>query len=617
MSSSCCSTWQDACIAAAILAADPDGVVGVTVRSAAGPVRDRWLAMLQQLMPRRSPVCKIPLHVADGRLLGGLDLAATLKAGRPVAERGILAQADGGTVLLAMAERMSAGLAGKLTSVIDTRAVMLERDGFAERIPARFAVVALDEGIEPDERPPAGLLERLGLHLDLNAVPLSAAAGSSRAGSEILQARSRLGSVHVSDELMTALCEAATALGIGSARAHFLALRVARASAALAGRATATEEDAALAARLVFASRATRAPAQPEERTQAQGDSHEGTAEAPAEAASPADQPGEEPDRQPQSSQPPQSLTERVVEAARAAISADMLAHLDRLSAHLSQSRGAGRSAGEHLCTRGRPAGIRCGDPRRGARISVIDTLRAAAPWQKLRRAVAQKSRGRQPTEAGESRVRVKREDFRVLRFKRRNQLTTIFLVDASGSAALNRLAEVKGAVELMLAESYVRRDRVALISFRGSSAQMLLPPTTSLVRAKRELASLPGGGGTPMAKGLDAARSLADSLSRRGESPVIVVLTDGRPNVTRDGKGNRVQAEADTMHAARMLRSSSIASLMVDTAPQPRPLTERVAHEMGARYVPLPHVEANMLAGVVRQCTADRAGAAHWRAHA
>jgi magnesium chelatase subunit D len=247
----------------------------------------------------------------------------------------------------------------------------------------------------------------------------------------------------------------------------------------------------------------------------------------------------------------------------------------------------------------------------------VIDTLRAAAPWQKLRRALVQESRGTPPRGEHASRIRVSKEDFRVLRFKRRNQLTTIFLVDASGSAALNRLAEVKGAVELMLAESYVRRDRVALISFRGSSAQVLLPPTTSLVRAKRELASLPGGGGTPLAKGLDAARVLADSLCRRGESPVVVVLTDGRPNVARDGKGNRAQAEADSMHAARMMRGSSIASLMVDTAPQPRILTERVANEMGARYVPLPHVEANTLAGVVRRCTADRPGAAHWRAHA
>lgn len=569
-------------------------------------------------MPRRSPLCKIPLHVTDGRLLGGLDLAATLQAGRPVADRGILARADGGTVLLAMAERMSAGLAAKLTSTIDGRAVMLERDGFAERIPARFAVVALDEGIEPEEHPPAGLLERLALHLDLNPVPLSGALESIHTREAVARARNRLAHVVVPDQIMTALCEAATELGIGSARAHLLALRVTRAAASLAGRHMASEEDAALAARLVFSSRATQVPAPPEQPSQAQGAPQEVVADVPAETASKQfDQPNPTSERPCEVGQTSQSLSERVVEAARAAISPEMITQLERLSARLSQSRAAGRSAGEHLCTRGRPAGIRYGDPRRGARISVIDTLRAAAPWQKLRRAVSRPSRAKRPGEERESRVRVSREDFRVVRFKRRNQLTTIFLVDASGSAALNRLAEVKGAVELMLAESYVRRDRVALISFRGSSAQVLLPPTTSLVRAKRELASLPGGGGTPMAKGLDAARVLADSLHRRGESPVVVVLTDGRPNVARDGKGNRAQAEADAIQAARMLRSSSIASLMVDTAPQPRLLTERVAHEMGARYLPLPHVEANMLAGVVRQCTADRSGALPWRAHA
>ena len=115
-------------------------------------------------------------------------------------------------------------------------------------------------------------------------------------------------------------------------------------------------------------------------------------------------------------------------------------------------------------------------------------------------------------------------------------ETTTIFVVDASGSAALHRLAEAKGAVELLLADCYIRRDQVALIAFRGSAAELLLPPTRSLARAKRSLAGLPGGGGTPLAAGLDAAFALSDSIRRKGQTPTVIVLTDGRANIARDG---------------------------------------------------------------------------------
>src|SRR5262249_34275793 len=136
-----------------------------------------------------------------------------------------------------------------------------------------------------------------------------------------------------------------------------------------------------------------------------------------------------------------------------------------------------------------------------------------------------------------------------------------------------------------------------------GVAAQILLPPTNSLVRAKRELASLPGGGGTPLATGIDTARVLADSLKRRGESSIVVLLTDGQPNITRDGKGNRLRAEQDAVSAARLMRTLSVSSLIVDTGPQPRAQTERFAQEMGARYVPLPYADAEQLANIVSEC--------------
>lgn len=133
----------------------------------------------------------------------------------------------------------------------------------------------------------------------------------------------------------------------------------------------------------------------------------------------------------------------------------------------------------------------------------------------------------------------VRRDDLRIRILKQRTETTTVFCVDASGSAALERLAEAKGAVELLLAEAYVRRDRVALVAFRGTGAELVLPPTRSLTRAKRGLSGLPGGGGTPLAAGIDAAVAVALGVRRGGSRPAIVLLTDGRANVARSGEGD------------------------------------------------------------------------------
>lgn len=174
----------------------------------------------------------------------------------------------------------------------------------------------------------------------------------------------------------------------------------------------------------------------------------------------------------------------------------------------------------------GRPVGCRRGDPRRG-RLDLLATLRTAAPWQALRR-----------TGEETRRIVVRRDDLRIRILKQRTETTTVFCVDASGSAALERLAEAKGAVELLLAEAYVRRDRVALVAFRGTGAELVLPPTRSLTRAKRGLSGLPGGGGTPLAAGIDAAVAVALGVRRGGSRPAIVLLTDGRANVARSGEG-------------------------------------------------------------------------------
>jgi len=195
----------------------------------------------------------------------------------------------------------------------------------------------------------------------------------------------------------------------------------------------------------------------------------------------------------------------------------------------------------------------------------------------------------------------VRPDDFRLKRFRRRAERVVIFVVDASGSAALARLAEAKGAVELMLAQAYVARQQVALVSFRGAAAEVLLPPTRSLVMTKRRLASLPGGGGTPLAAGLAAAMDLARLAKSRGTTPYLAVLTDGKANIALDGAPGRPQAEADARRIAQALRVAGVRSILIDTGNRPAQSARDLATAMGGAYLPLPRADARMLSAAMR----------------
>ena len=621
----------DAATVAALLAVDAAGLGGVALRSPPGAERDEWLSLLKQLLPLNAPLRRIPLQINDTALLGGLDLGATLHAGKPIAQQGVLAQSDGGVVVLAMAERLSLGTAARLTAVLDTHEVAIERDSLTVRRPARLGMVALDEGVADDEKLPAALLDRLAFHMVFEGRMHRDAAQDNVTwqAEEVLKARALLPQVVASDETLQALCAAASALGIDSLRAPLLALRVARAAAALSGQTEVCQEHVAVAARLVLAPRATRLPTPPPgEETQGDDSQGQDTQEQdkqdqpkpPKSEESPPDTSASDSsdtsddtllDNEPTDVDAGSSLAESVIQAARAAIPAGLLAALKLGEAVRSRAQAAGRSgAAQKSQTRGRPLGARRSEPRAGARLNVIETLRAAAPWQKLRQQESAMrmapSQQAMPGQVQPShRIHVRREDFHITRFKQTGQTTTLFVVDASGSSALNRLAEAKGAVELLLADCYVRRDRVAVLAFRGKTAELLLPPTRSLARAKRSLAGLPGGGGTPLASAIDAARELADQISRRGETPIIVLLTDGRGNIARDGTSGRAQANEDALAAARQMRMDGISCLLMDTSPQPQPAAQMLAREMGAAYVPLPYAGAQMLSQVVRAAIA------------
>jgi magnesium chelatase subunit D len=594
----------DAATIAALFAVDPAGLGGVALRAPACAARDEWLSLLRTLLPAECPFRRVPLNTGDTALLGGLDLGATLQAGRPVALQGLLAQADGGVLVLAMSERMTVGAAARFCSVLDSGQVLLQRDGLDRVLPARVGMVALDEGADADEQLPASLAERLAFHLRIDGQAEDEESLLWTA-QEVLSARQRVGRVQMAPEAVQALCAAAMALGIDSLRTSLFAARAARAAAALAGSDTVEEEHIAVAARLVLAPRATRLPPAPEQQEP----------EPPQEQAIPPEQPAPEPppevpqdaqdeskngDKDDADNQPPdpQELAERVLEAAQAAIPAGLLASLKIGALQRAKSPTSGSAGAEQKnALRGRPVGARKGEPRAGQRINVLETLRAAAPWQRLRRSTLPAASASLTT----PRIVVRKEDFHVTRFRQLGQTTTVFVVDASGSSALNRLAEAKGAVELLLADCYVRRDSVAVLAFRGKVAEVLLPPTRSLVRAKRSLAGLPGGGGTPLATAIDAAAALAEHIKRKGETPIVVLLTDGKANIARDGTAGRGPAASDALDAATQLRSIGVSVLLVDTSPQPQSSAEQLAIAMGAQYLALPYGGAQSLNQAVR----------------
>jgi magnesium chelatase subunit D len=538
----------------------------------------------------------MPPQVDDERLLGGLDLGLSLAAGRPVLQAGLLAEAAGGVLLLPLAERTDPSLAAKLALALDR-----PRHG--------LCLLALDEASThaeaPEAAPPPALMERLALVATPAPVDLAAAlrGDPTDAGAldfDVAAAQARCGRMPYDADTVHALCATAAALGLDSLRAPWQAWRAACAAAAVAGREAVSAEDAELAARLVLAPRARAWPAPPADA------SADPPTEAPAQSEPPAPPPPETPppstevtgatdpptDPASDPARAPTPLPDQVLAAAQAAIPAGLLASLAGGSSSGGRSTGR-RGAALRAASGGRPLASRRGPLRAGARLDLLATLRAAIPWQALR----QRERDQAGLGPAPTRLLLRRDDFHVRRFGRPEERTAVFVVDASGSQAMARLAEAKGAVECLLADCYVRRDRVALIAFRGESAELLLPPTRSLVRAKRSLSGLPGGGGTPLAAGLDAAWQLARQLQARQEGQVVLVfLTDARANIARDGQPGRPQAMADALDAARRLRVAGWPSVLVDSSARPQPAAMALAQTMGARYVPLPQGQSGQV---------------------
>jgi magnesium chelatase subunit D len=611
--------WNDALTALQLLQLDPQGFGGVCLRAPHGPVRETWLQALAGLGLH---TVKVPGSVDTERLLGGIDLALTLQSGQLHTQAGLLQQADQGLVCLPMAERLSPALLAPLVQALEQGQVPPTRHSAAP-VATRFGVVALDESLPDEPGVGAALQERLGIWLDLNELspsdiwagaPLDApadAALSLQLGSAALaRARACLAEAQATDAQLQALCAAALGLGIASLRVPSQALRVASAHAALSGRSALDEEDLGFAARCVLAPRATQWPSEPsapQDESAAPEDSPP-PPEPPAPPPDPSDAPEPTEPHDPEAAQDPapppepsaEDLQEMVVAAALASLPPHMLDQLmtrQGAASHSSAGRSGQTRAGAQ---RGRPLPPRPGRPGGHARLHVLATLRAAAPKQGLRRPPA----GATPR----GRVAIRAEDFHVQRFQQRASSCLILALDASGSAALQRLAEAKGAVELLLQQSYARRDSVCIVAFRGAQAQLLLPMTRSLVRAKRAMTGLPGGGGTPLALALKMAHEQAAQLERQGVTPLLVVLSDGRANVTLQGIGGRAQAQADALEWGQQWRLGGHRALWIDTSLHPDAQALQLAATMGASYLPMPQLQAQRMAQAMERVRSPQA---------
>ena len=566
-------------LAAALVALDPVAFGGVVLRTSRADRATTWITQLTALRPAGAPIGRVPIGIGDDRLLGGLDLAMTLATGRPVAERGLLARHDGGLLVLPCAERAGEALVARLTAVLDTHVAMPRGPFAGDPADARIGLIALDES-EPDDEPlHAALVDRLAFHLtideDVDAALLTRA--------EVEAAAARWHTVGIGHTQLATLVRTAALLGVSSLRALSFAVRAARGCAALDGRDQTTDDDCAAAATLVLGPRATRRPPSLE-------DAAEAPPPPPPPQSADVDAPPPDPSETPRADDV-KALEEMLIQAALATLPVGLTMSAPTTAPRAGRS--SGRAGRDHAGgRRGRQVGTRRGDPRAGGRLDLLETLRAAAPWQRLRPA---------PAVARERvRIQVRPDDFRIRRLVEPTGTTAIFVVDASGSAALNRMAEAKGAVELLLADAYSRRDEVALIAFRGAAADVLLAPTRAIAAAKRALAALPGGGGTPLASAIDRARELADRARREGNDTIVVFLTDARANIARDGTPGRPAAEADATASAALLRQLGGTTLLIDTSTRPSPTAQAMAVAMGARYVALPRTDAQSIHAAV-----------------
>lgn len=610
-----------------LLAVEP-GLAGVVVAAGVGTGKStlvRSYARLLAGLPNgaAAPFVELPVGITEDRLLGGLDLELTLATGTRHHHSGVLARAHGGLLYADNVNLLEERTINQILAALDMGEVRIERDGLSLTEPANFALLATYDPAEGVPR--QHLLDRVGLIV----APLSQSSVEQRMEvvrrhtryvaqtdgalftweeeEQMLQgliaaARELLPTVVIGDAYLARLSEAALALGVEGHRADIFATRAALAAAALAGRDTVAEDDLQEAIRMVLLPRATRVPEFAPEETQAEDQADQPPPpEPPPESSPDSEQAEDESNQDDPSAELPtveelQSLEDLVLAALESDVPPDVLE-----TPFSFQRRGRSGSRGSVAARRGRHVRSAPGSPSSG-RIDIIATLRAAAPWQQLRQANG-------VPEANGTRPVLRVDDLHVKQFRNKAGTLFCFLVDASGSMAVHRMRQAKGAVNALLQQAYVHRDQVSLLAFRGDEASLLLPPSQSVELARRALDVLPTGGGTPLAAALLLAYQVAAQARSRGiYQTTLVLITDGKGNVplhpdaTLSRREQQQQTNAEIQQLAAQLQVAGVTAVVIDTQRSflSRGEAQQLAVWLGGRYVYLPQGRGEEIARVV-----------------